>query len=269
MTWFKVDDGLHAHRKAVRAGVPAMGLWVLAGSWSANQLTDGWVPDYIAARLDPAYKAHAASLVAAGLWVAGEHDGDSGWWFHQWAEQQPSREQVLTDRAAAAERQRRARERAKERREAERNNSPSHNGSHGVTTAVSHAQVTPVVTVPPTRPDPTRPVVPTELRKEGSLRSQSTDTKPPVVDPNFTRFWDAYPRKVDKGHARNAWVKAVKTTDPEVIISGAARYRDDPRREDRFTAHAATWLNGERWDDQPTTDRRIEGDAIGGAFWDN
>lgn len=102
MTWFRIDDCLHSHKKAMRAGVEAMGLWAMAGSWSANQLTDGWVPEYAAERLCPTASHLAERLVRAGLWVEGEHDGDKGWWFHQWNEHQPAKAEVLGDRAANA-----------------------------------------------------------------------------------------------------------------------------------------------------------------------
>lgn len=112
MTWFKVDDGLHAHKKAARAGVAAMGLWVLAGSWCADQLTDGFIPDYIAARLDPDYQEHGARLVAAGLWEAGEDaDGDKGWQFHDWGDEgrQPTAESVKAKQQEARDRMARLR----------------------------------------------------------------------------------------------------------------------------------------------------------------
>lgn len=71
----------------------------------------------------------------------------------------------------------------------------------------------------------------------------------------FEEFWQAYPRKASKGAARTAWTKAIAKADPSVIIAAAAAYRDDPNREDGFTAHAATWLNQERWDDEPLPSR--------------
>jgi hypothetical protein len=113
MPWFKVDDGLHAHKKAVKAGVEAMGLWVMAGSWSSDTLTDGWVPDYVAARIDSNYKKHAAALVRAGLWVVDSHDGDDGWRFHDWESQQPSSESVRAKREDAKTRMQRVRENRK------------------------------------------------------------------------------------------------------------------------------------------------------------
>jgi hypothetical protein len=70
-------------------------------------------------------------------------------------------------------------------------------------------------------------------------------------DPLFDEFWTTYPRRSAKGAARRAWSRAAAVTDPHAIIAGAARYASDPNREDTYTAHPATWLNGERWLDEP------------------
>lgn len=103
MTWFKVDDKLHSHAKAVRAGVDAIGLWVLCGSWAMDQHSDGFVPDYVALRIDPKARRRADKLVASGLWVATERNGDKGWLFHDWEEYQPSAEDVMAKRQAQSE----------------------------------------------------------------------------------------------------------------------------------------------------------------------
>lgn len=99
MPWFKVDDGLALHPKVLAAGNAAMGLWVRAGSWSAQQLTDGHVPAAIARTLGS--KTDAQRLVAGGLWVA---NGD-GYYFHEWATYQPSRAEVHALRAGNVRRQ--------------------------------------------------------------------------------------------------------------------------------------------------------------------
>jgi hypothetical protein len=75
--------------------------------------------------------------------------------------------------------------------------------------------------------------------------------KPIHPDLGFLEFWAIYPRRSGKGHARAAWEKAVRKETARDIIAGAARYRDDPNREKEFTAMPATWLNGERWGDEP------------------
>jgi hypothetical protein len=105
MTWAKVCDSLHLHRKLRKAGPAAMGLWVAALSFCADQLTDGVVEledaEGLAQRLGvplaeiPAWvPEHAARLVKAGLWeVRG-----GGWIFHDWCDLQPSRADVLAKR---------------------------------------------------------------------------------------------------------------------------------------------------------------------------
>ena len=101
MPWFKVDDKLHDHRKARSAGPAAMGLWVLAGSWSADNLTDGFIPASLLPRWGR--QREASRLVDVGLWHADEQDGEKGWRFHEWAERQPTRAQKLAEREAKAE----------------------------------------------------------------------------------------------------------------------------------------------------------------------
>lgn len=104
MPWFKVDDTLAFHGKTVAAGNAAMGLWVRAGSWSMQQLTDGFVPNHIARQLGT--RSEAKRLVDSGLW----DQKDDGYLFHEWSQRQPSRAKVHSDREANAERLRKWRE---------------------------------------------------------------------------------------------------------------------------------------------------------------
>lgn len=110
MPWFAVEDTLAFHRKTLTAGNAAMGLWVRAGSWSMQILTDGEIPADVARTLGTT--AEAKRLVTAGLWVP----KDGGYEFHEWAERQRSRVQVAADREASRQRQERARKRAREER---------------------------------------------------------------------------------------------------------------------------------------------------------
>ncbi len=103
--WFKVDDTLAFHAKTLAAGNAAMGLWVRAGSWSMQTLSDGYVPTDAVRQMGGL--SLAKKLVAAGLWV----EKDGGYAFHEWTERQPSRAKVKADREANAERLRKWRER--------------------------------------------------------------------------------------------------------------------------------------------------------------
>lgn len=132
-------------------------------SWSMDQLTDGAVPEHMLTVLDGT-RREANALVMAGLWVTTE----DGWAFHDWSDYQPSRAQVLADREAAKERQRRARERAKSARESRRDE------------PVTHGEVHPGVTVPPTRPIP-KPS-PNGEGRTSEVADATPDTTRPDID---------------------------------------------------------------------------------------
>lgn len=99
MPWFRVDDGFAFHPKAIASGNAAVGLWVRAGSWSSQQLTDGHVPTEIARTLGR--PAEIQRLVTSGLWMK---TGD-GWDFHEWPLHNPTRAEVQANRASDTRRQ--------------------------------------------------------------------------------------------------------------------------------------------------------------------
>jgi len=98
---------------------------------------------------------------------------------------------------------------------------------------------------------------------ERSKREEEDLRKAHEPDP-FDTFWEIYPRREAKAAARKAWDKALKRADAGEILSGAAQYRDDLNREPKFTAHAASWLNADRWLDEPLPQepRAISGTAM-------
>lgn len=84
---------------------------------------------------------------------------------------------------------------------------------------------------------------------------------PPIVPQQielaFDAFWSSYPRKAGKATARKAFEKAMKRAGgPTPVLDGARRLRDDPNLpEAQFIPHPATWLNGDRWEDDPLPPR--------------
>jgi len=105
MTWAKVDDRLHGHIKAQRAG-EAMALWVLALSWCSAYLTDGEVPADLPRRLlGKKGDRFAARLVEVKLWDRSQ----SGFTFRSWSEYQTDRATVEAKRAVAKTRMQRVR----------------------------------------------------------------------------------------------------------------------------------------------------------------
>ncbi|MFI6889169.1 hypothetical protein [Streptosporangium canum] len=110
MPWFKVDDAFHSHLKVMPTKAAALGLWVVAGSWSSANLTEGFIPDAVLPRLMPGAKRLAKDLVEAGLWER----TDKGFTFHDWTDYNPTAEEVREDRDAARERMRKLRARRRE-----------------------------------------------------------------------------------------------------------------------------------------------------------
>jgi hypothetical protein len=98
MTWFKVDDNLAFHSKIMLVGNEAMGVWVRAGSWVSQQLTDGFVPASIVAVLGGLDAAER--LVEVGLWLPEE----GGWRFNDWADYQPTKAEIESTRKRERER---------------------------------------------------------------------------------------------------------------------------------------------------------------------
>lgn len=146
MTWFKVDDGFWSHPKTATLSDAAVTLWVRAGSYCCQHLTDGFVKQ---AQLRLLGEMSAAQeLVDVGLW----HPVEGGWEFHDWDEYQETSEIVKKRRDDARERQRRLREQREEQRRQSQRESEGDSPSESRVTA----DVTNGVTSQP-RPDPTRP----------------------------------------------------------------------------------------------------------------
>jgi hypothetical protein len=252
VTWFKVDDTFYRSRKVRRLGkdrVPCVGLWTLCGDWSADNLTDGFVPWEIVEDWDED-RRWAVRLIQAALWFETEHDGEHGVQFHDWADWQPTRDQVVQRRKADAERRARW-------RDAKRHASPdavteaaspvsSRSESRSESREVSRRDTRRESRPGSVLPDPTRP--------DPSLKTPSLAPLADGDDP-FEAFWQAYPRRVERRAAEKAWRAALKRkTTPEQIITAARAYADRTRdTEPRFVKHPASWLNAGAYDDERPT----------------
>jgi len=191
MTWVKIDDQMPDHPKFVKLGafgLPAFAIQIRAMCYCARYLTDGELPagvtPLVTAGLTeweietagiPGIMGVGTSgadfdwptiMVDAGLWEKTE----DGFLVHDYLAYNPSRDKVLQDREAAAQRKQRSR--------------------HGVTTPVT----TPVTTtVSPASPYPsrTRP-----LKEDITTTTRKKRTKElRTYTPEFEAFWKAYPRR--------------------------------------------------------------------------
>lgn len=253
MTWMKVDDGFHSSPKLqsipARHRFQAAGLWVIAGSWASQQMTDGFIPDYMIAMWKPTAKT-VDSLVSSGLW---ERVRD-GFAFRSWCEYNPSKQQTMHEREASKARMRDSRERRKNKtagQEVETANvAPQHHNSDAVP-----------------RPDPTRP----DPSPKGEVKDHDHPDGAivPIRASRFDEFWSLVPRKVGKDKARSAYAAAVKRAgDEQTIIDGMRRFAADPNLpEKQFIPHPTTWLRRGGWGDEPLpprNDPRSAGKSLSG-----
>ena len=80
-------------------------------------------------------------------------------------------------------------------------------------------------------------------------------TKQKPYSEAFQKFYEAYPRKIGKRKAFNAWARAVKRAPANVIHDGAVALAEHHKRagtDPRFIPHPTTWLNRDGWEDELT-----------------
>jgi hypothetical protein len=119
-----MDDSLYDDPAVIRAGTAAFGLYARCGDYVARQLLDGYVPSEIAAQWGT--PEWIRKLTDAGLWktVPGGH------FMPRYLVDNPSREKVLAERKAKAQRQQRWLDRKRNSRSARRRtNRPSRDAS--------------------------------------------------------------------------------------------------------------------------------------------
>lgn len=73
----------------------------------------------------------------------------------------------------------------------------------------------------------------------------------------FQAFWVRWIRKVAKVEAQKAWNQIV-TPDDEEPIQKALDWQNPifTQREPEHVPHAATWIRGRRWEDEPPAKKR-------------
>jgi hypothetical protein len=211
MTWVKLDDGFADHPKIERAGPLAAWLHVVAMCYCARHLTDGIVPKSKAKRLAdiPSVGRHIAALVDAGLW----EDAGENYVLHDYLDYQPSRTEVLAERAQARDRM------AKRRREPNPKlvgSSPEHPENNG------RSSGTPVFG----DPDPSRPI---QVKGGENLRAAAPGSPPSPRCPAHSGLppgeVPACGNCADARRAYETWTRETNTgtPDPYADMQAAAR----------------------------------------------
>jgi hypothetical protein len=92
------------------------------------------------------------------------------------------------------------------------------------------------------------------------IKSSSSDSASPngkIISSQFEDFWKLYPRHVDKGKAKSTWEKVCRWNNGKrptwkEIKSAIIKQKKSERWQDiKFIPHPTTWLNQQRWLDDP------------------
>jgi hypothetical protein len=108
MPWVRIDDELFTHPKfnhAWESEPASVGLWLFGASHSSHHLLDGLVPKRFVRQWFTStgrQRRTTHALEDSNLWVP----TDRGWEMHDWAQYNPTRQEVLAKRAADSARKR-------------------------------------------------------------------------------------------------------------------------------------------------------------------
>lgn len=83
---------------------------------------------------------------------------------------------------------------------------------------------------------------------------RQTKRQAAVCDAEFEAFWALCPRKAGKLNARRAYEQVIagRRATHDVLTAGIRRYGAECANKDaRYILHPASWLNQERWTDEP------------------
>ncbi len=216
--WFRVYDDLISNHKVQR--LPAELFKALINLWCLASQNGGLLPSIDEIAFGLRTKTDKAAAIITELRTAGLLDEDeTGFRPHNWNARQ-FKSDVSTSRV-------------KSFRERHRN---------GGETFHPPFQKRPQIQNTDTETD-------TEKKETRASRALSVGWPPDYRE----RFWEAFPNKVGKAHALKSLDKIAVSGVVEwpFMMDSLARYR--AKTDDRPFCNPATWLNQERWTDEPRT----------------
>lgn len=230
------------------AGERAELLYVRGLAFCADVLSDGFISDTQLSRFVGVgmrdVRKRAQTLVEVGLWVR----EDKGYRVAAWMKWNKSNAEIRADASKDAGRkaeERKGKGEQEELGESESERSPNGHRAESDTDVRTDSEQSPASRA--------RSISISTSNAISSSTSNATDTEPDGSDEDpFDDFWAAYPRKVDKKPARQAWDKAIKGgTEPAQLVEAAKRYAASRVGEpEKYTKHAKTWLNQRCWENE-------------------
>ena len=101
------------------------------------------------------------------------------------------------------------------------------------------------------------------LKKTNNKKTNNKKTNPLSEDGEkitpimFDKFWEVYPKKTDKGKTLTSWNKLChkpikdRPSWKEIKIAILRQMKSQRWKDPRFIPHASTWINQNRWLDDP------------------
>lgn len=108
----------------------------------------------------------------------------------------------------------------------------------------------------PTKAQPTKAQPTKENPTLKKNIEKNTIEKNTIESETFDQFWEIYPNRLGKGEARVSFTKAVAKVGLDSVMNGVKRLAEDPNLPPKqYIPRPSTWLNQERWDDDPYPER--------------
>lgn len=105
-------------------------------------------------------------------------------------------------------------------------------------------------------------LLPVDAGKARGKKARSTGRSSAETSAGFNAFWSAYPSKINRKGAWASWVRDGLEEIADVIVAHVeASNERDTRWRDGFVPHPTTYLNQERWTNEPYIGRGREGAA--------
>jgi hypothetical protein len=100
--------------------------------------------------------------------------------------------------------------------------------------------------------------------KKENIYTPDLENKPSsngkIIPSQFEEFWKLYPRRENKGAAKKAWSKLCQKKNADqptwIEIRKALHLQKKAWSDPQYIPHPASWLNGERWQDDPPIPRK-------------
>ena len=112
-------------------------------------------------------------------------------------------------------------------------------------------------TVQPTAAQPVPDGLPADIEAPAAPTPRTPRAKPKTAN-RFAEWWAAYPVKKGKAAALKTWkAKDLDGQADELIAHCRRMERDDDQWRRGFIPHGSTYLNGERWTDEPLREGQV------------